>query len=78
MVHEMLFKDISYLQLWQQFCLTEQNHLCNFDRRNYEEHFCEIILNLDQWFRMRYHLDYNLSTALVAILFGGVEPFRQF
>ena len=25
--------------------------LCNFGRRHYEEQFCEIILNLDQWFR---------------------------
>ena len=24
-------------------------HLCNFDRRHHEEHFCEIILNIDQW-----------------------------
>ena len=25
-----------------------QNHLCNFCRGHHEEHFCEIILNLDQ------------------------------
>ena len=46
----MSFKDISYLELWQPFCSAEWNHLCNFDRRYYEEQFCEIILNLDQWF----------------------------
>ena len=28
----------------------EQNHLCNFGRRYHEEQFCEIILNLHQWF----------------------------
>ena len=44
----MLFKDISYLELWQPFCSAEQNHLCNFGRRYYEEQFCEIILNLVQ------------------------------
>ena len=27
----------------------EHNNLCNFGRGHYEEHFCEIILNLDQW-----------------------------
>ena len=46
----MSFKDISYLVLWWHFCSVEQNHLCNFGRR-YEDQFCEIILNLDQWFR---------------------------
>ena len=50
-MEEMLFKDISYLELWQPFCQAEQNHLCNFGRRCYEEQCCEIILNLCQWFR---------------------------
>ena len=71
------FKDISYLELWQSFCSVEQNHLCNFGRGYYEEQFCEIILNLDQWFR-RCHLKDFLSGALAALLFGGVEPFMQF
>ena len=48
-VHEeMLFKVISYLELWQPFCSVEQNHLCNFGKRCYEEQFCEFILKLDQ------------------------------
>ena len=34
---------MSYLKLWCQSCFVERNH--------YEEHFCEIILNLDQGFR---------------------------
>ena len=50
MVQENSFKDISYLKLWQPL-LAEQNHLCNFGRGHHEEHFCEIILNLDQCFR---------------------------
>ena len=32
-------------------CSDEWNHLCNFGRRHREEQFCEIIMNLDQWFR---------------------------
>ena len=40
----MPFKDTSYLQNRQPFCLAGQNHLGNFGRRQYEEHFCEIIL----------------------------------
>ena len=47
----MPFKGISYLLLWGPFCSTEQNHLCNFGSWYQEEQFCEIILNLDQWFR---------------------------
>ena len=47
----MLFKGISYLELWQPFCLPERNYLCNFGRGYQEEQFCEIILNLGQWFR---------------------------
>ena len=40
----MLFKDISYLELWQPVEPFVQFH---------EEQFCEIILNLDQWFRRK-------------------------
>ena len=48
---EMSFKGISYLDLLQPFCLAERNHLCNCGRGYLEEQFCEIILNLGQWFR---------------------------
>ena len=44
----MLFKDVSYLELWQLFCSTEWNHLCNFGRGYYEDDFSEIILNVGQ------------------------------
>ena len=74
----MSFKDTSYLELWWHFCSVERNHLGNFGREYYEEQFCEIILNLDQWFRRRCHLKYFLSGALAALLFGGAEPFVQF
>ena len=32
----------------------ERNHLDNFGRVPYEEHLCEVILNLGQWFRRCY------------------------
>ena len=54
MVQERLFKDISYLEIWQPFCSAELNHLCKFGRGYHEEQFCEIIMNLDQWFRRRF------------------------
>ena len=49
----MHFKDISYLELLQPLYSAERNHLCNFGRRHHEEQTCEIILNLDQWFRRK-------------------------
>ena len=55
----------------------ERTHLCNFIRGYYEDKFCEIILNLGQWFR-RCHLKDFSSGALAALLFSGVEPFVQF
>ena len=42
----MLLKDILYPQLWWPFCLAELNHLCEFGRGHYEEHLCDITLNL--------------------------------
>ena len=52
----MLFKKISYLELWQPSCSVPQNHLCNFGRGHHGEHSFEVILNLDQWFRKRCYL----------------------
>ena len=49
----MSLKYISYLEFWQPPFSVELNHLCIFGRRHHEEQFCGIILNLDQWFRMR-------------------------
>ena len=51
--------------------------LC-FGRRHHEKQFCEIILNLDQWFRKIRHLKYFLSRALVALSCIEEEPFVQF
>ena len=52
---EMSFRDSSYLELFWPFCSAEQNHLCEFGTGHYEEQFCEIILNLDQWYRRECH-----------------------
>ena len=52
----MLFKYISYLELWWPFYSAEHNHLGKFSRGHHEKHFCEINLNLDQWFGGRCHL----------------------
>ena len=49
----MQLKDISYLELWWPICSAEQKHLCNFGSGHYEEQIiCEVILHLDQWFRL--------------------------
>ena len=32
------------------FFSVEWNNLCNFGSRHHEKKFCEIILNLNQWF----------------------------
>ena len=32
------------------------NHLCKIERGHHREHSCEVILNLDQWFRRRCRL----------------------
>ena len=75
---EIPFKGISDMQLWQLFCSAERNHLCNYGRGYYKKHFCEIILNLGQWFRRRCRLKVFFSGTLVADLFGGAKSFMQF
>ena len=70
----MYFKDISYLELWPPFRLLERIYLCNCGRGHHEEHFCEIILNLDQQFRNK---RYFLSRALVDLLFSDAEAFTK-
>ena len=54
---EVSFKAISYLVLWRPF-LQRSGTICAILEEGImqEEQFCEIILNLDQWFRRRCHL----------------------
>ena len=46
-----LFKDISYLELWRPLYSADGNHLYNFGRGYYEEQFYAFISNLGQWSR---------------------------
>ena len=46
-----LFKDISIFSSGSHVCSAKLNLLINFGRRQQEDHFCEIILILDQWFK---------------------------
>ena len=45
---------------------------------NYEEHFCEIILNLDKRFRRRCCLKIFYLELWQAFLFSEAAPFIQF
>ena len=46
-------------------------------RGYYEEQFCEIILNIGEWFRRRWCLKDIFSVALAVLLFSGAKPFVQ-
>ena len=52
--------------------------MCGFGRGYPVEQFCEIVLNLGQWFRRICQLQDFLSGALAALVFSGAEPFMQF
>ena len=67
-----IFKDIFYQELWQPLSSVDWNHLCNIERRHHEEQPCEIILNLDQWFRTKYRLKVFLIWSSGSPLFSGV------
>ena len=56
---------------------SRAKHLGNIGRGYYEEHFCEIILNLDQRLRIGCHLRYFYFSSMT-ILFSEVERFVQF
>ena len=66
----MPFKDISYLELWWPLCRAQLNHLCNVGRKHHEEQLCEIILNLDQWFRRKCCLK-------IFLIWSFDSPFAQ-
>ena len=66
----MSFTDISYIELSRPLCSFERNRLCNCGRRHHEEQLCEIILNLDQWFRRKCRLK-------VFLIWSSGSPFVQ-
>ena len=47
------FRGISHFKKNLSTALMALSLLCNFGREHYEEYFCEIIMNLYQWFRSR-------------------------
>ena len=60
---EISLKDIHYLQRW-----GPAEPLCNFGRWQFGGHICEVILNLDQWFRrcrLKMFLIYSFGDLLV-------------
>ena len=73
-----------FLRVWIQIrfdvlflCSAGQNNLCNFGRGRYEEHFCDITLNLDQWFRRRCCLKDNFSSILNTLLGHTLKHFHS-
>ena len=75
---ERSFKDISYLWLWRPFCSMLPNYLGNYGSGPYAEHFCETVLNLEQWFKRKNCLKTFSSRALAAPLFRRSKSFVQF
>ena len=76
---EMSFKAISYLALWRPLLQGSGTICANLEEGiMQEEQFCEISLNLGQWFRRRCHLKIFLSGALGALVFVGEEHFMHF
>ena len=65
----MPFNGISYLELLQILCSAECYHLRDFGKENNEKQFCELILNLSQWFSRRCRLKDSLYGALAVLLF---------
>ena len=59
----MWFKDITYLEVWRHLFSAEQKTIVQA-RGHYEEQFCKIILNLEQWVRRKCRLEiFILSKA---------------
>ena len=48
----------------------QQNHLCDFERGHHGEYSCEVIWNLDHWFKRRH----CLKTFLIS---SSDSPFVQ-
>ena len=79
-VQEMSFFKIYFILSSGDHFVQQSRSLCNFGRGHYTEHFCEIILKIDQWFRSRYHLKIFLilssfgqwSGTIRAILVEGI------
>ena len=71
---EVTLIDISFLALVACFS-AELNILINFGRWHHEEHFFDIILKLDQWFKTRGRFKIVLIYSSVAFLFCPSKTF---
>ena len=49
---------------------VERNHFHKFGKGYYEEQVCEIVLNLDQWFRRRWLLK-------IFLIWSSLSPFAK-
>ena len=61
---------LSYMKVIWPFCSVKRSHLYDFGRGYYEEQFCEIILNLDQWFK-------RICRLKIVFIWSSVGPFVQ-
>ena len=74
---EMLFKGISYLELWQAFVQWSITICAILVKGIMRNNSVKLSFNLGQWYR-RCHLKDFLSGTLAALLFSGAKPFMQF
>ena len=73
----MLFKNIFLSIILMAILHSNAKHLCSFGIGPYEEHLCEIVLNLDQRFWRGCCLKILSSTDLVAYMLRGADTFVQ-
>ena len=67
-----------YFKLCRPFCPAEQNCFCNFGSGQYEEYFCENMLNLGQWLKRKCQLNIFLFSSGIHFVLqsGKVLQFR--
>ena len=72
-------KDFSILNSDSHFVHPSKTNFSNFVRGSPKEHFCKIVLKLTHWPRRRCYLNvFFLFLVLMAVLFSGADPLRQF
>ena len=74
----MLFKGTSFFSALAAISFSRAEPFVQFGIGHYEQHFCAIILNFDQWSRRRCRLTIFLVLALTVNLLNRVKPFVQF
>ena len=79
LMETILYKEF-YSYLWRPFGSEEHNLLGNFGNGAFTEHICVKLFEFEPAVHIRSRCCFLLSLwlAVVSILFGRVEPFRQF